>query len=681
MKSFFKIIVLFFVPLLSAAQPRNIDSLRNSFANAATDSARYEACKFMYDHYEETNRDSAFHFAEEALFLAKENNKRLAQIHSLNNRAYQLIGLGRYAESLQDLLEAFKIVENPSIEKEKTWILFTASPAVFSGNNRLLMLAYTHHIFGILMRETQNTEQEIIHFKEARRIASGIGHPVRQMMACMNLGRAYMVVNKLDSALSYEKEAEHLTSKANFKKYLGQVYMTIGSIYDEKNNREQAIQYYRKGLQVSKEENNLNALNSTYFFLTKHFIATGEKDSALHYALLNLQSLGQLGTVRWFRVNQGTIYENVYLAYKMRNQTDSVVKYLGLTLLIKDSLYKTRINNLTAFQNVTLNEQMRLQDAEKNKIAYQNKIRTYFLLAGIGVLLLLAIIFYWNNRQKHKAKLKIEKAYDDLKATQQQLIQAEKMASLGELTAGIAHEIQNPLNFVNNFSEVSNELIDEMKTEVVNGNVNGAFGIAEELKQNLEKINHHGKRADSIVKGMLQHSRSSSGQKEPTDINALADEYFRLAYHGLRAKDRTFNATTRTEFDDSIEKINVVPQDIGKVILNLINNAFYAVNEKQRQNLNGYQPAVAVTTTKQKARPDDPVGRDKVEIKVKDNGNGIPGAIKGKIFQPFFTTKPTGQGTGLGLSLSYDIIKAHGGELIVNSKEGEGSEFIMTLPS
>lgn len=271
------------------------------------------------------------------------------------------------------------------------------------------------------------------------------------------------------------------------------------------------------------------------------------------------------------------------------------------------------------------------------------------------------------------AKATVEKTLTDLKQTQAQLVQSEKMASLGELTAGIAHEIQNPLNFVNNFSEVSHELLDEMKAEIDKGNYEEVKAISRDVMQNLEKILHHGKRADGIVKGMLQHSRSSSGTKEPTDINALADEYLRLAYHGLRAKDKSFNAKFETHFDESIEKVEMVPQDIGRVILNLITNAFYAVNERlrQAQPASGYEPTVTVSTKKE---------GNKVLISVKDNGNGIPDSIKEKIFQPFFTTKPTGQGTGLGLSLSYDVVKAHGGELNVETKENEGSAFIILLP-
>ncbi|MBP9104430.1 MAG: two-component sensor histidine kinase [Chitinophagaceae bacterium] len=276
----------------------------------------------------------------------------------------------------------------------------------------------------------------------------------------------------------------------------------------------------------------------------------------------------------------------------------------------------------------------------------------------------------------------LQQSLDDLKAAQTQLVQAEKMASLGELTAGIAHEIQNPLNFVNNFSEVSKELLDEMKEEIEKGNYDEAKDIANDVIQNLEKINHHGKRADGIVKGMLQHSRTSSGQKELTDINALADEYFRLAFHGLRAKDKTFNAAMKTDYDESIGLIKIIPQDIGRVILNLITNAFYVVTEKKKQLPEGYEPVVSVSTKKE---------MNKVIVKVTDNGNGIPQKILDKIFQPFFTTKPTGQGTGLGLSLAFDIVtKGHGGELKVETKQGEGlsdeasakagTTFIIELP-
>lgn len=292
-----------------------------------------------------------------------------------------------------------------------------------------------------------------------------------------------------------------------------------------------------------------------------------------------------------------------------------------------------------------------------------------YMLRTIAIYAAIAL----ENAESYK---KLNLTVDSLQKTQTQLIQSEKMASLGELTAGIAHEIQNPLNFVNNFSEVNIELIKELKIEAGKGNVEEVGTIINDIEFNSEKINHHGKRADAIVKGMLQHSRTSSGQKEPTDINSLADEYLRLAYHGLRAKDKSFNAALKTNFDQSIGNINITPQDIGRVVLNIINNAFFAVSEKKRHThadsaTNGYEPAVSVSTGRNNGN---------VEIKVSDNGNGISKKVVDKIFQPFFTTKPTGQGTGLGLSLSYDIVKAHGGELKVVTTEGEGSEFTIQLP-
>jgi signal transduction histidine kinase len=316
---------------------------------------------------------------------------------------------------------------------------------------------------------------------------------------------------------------------------------------------------------------------------------------------------------------------------------------------------------------------------------------TWFkIVAAVIALAMIWLLLWWRTRatlarsawlenQVAQRTTELQNSLTQLKSTQSQLIQSEKMASLGELTAGIAHEIQNPLNFVNNFSEVNTELIEELKAESskpkAERNDQVILEVLETLKENELKVVQHGKRADAIVKGMLQHSRKSSGQKELTDINALCDEYLRLAYHGLRAKDKSFNAKFETHLDPALPKISVVPQDIGRVVLNLINNAFYATSEKlkaegEKQD-STYEPTVTVSTRS--------LG-NKIEIRVKDNGPGIPDSIKDKIFQPFFTTKPTGQGTGLGLSLSYDIVKAHGGELRADSVEGEGTVFTIEIP-
>jgi signal transduction histidine kinase len=337
---------------------------------------------------------------------------------------------------------------------------------------------------------------------------------------------------------------------------------------------------------------------------------------------------------------------------------------------------------MTGFADlVDFDERLREAELARAKKEYQSQLWTNAFLGSIFTLLVIAFLLYRNNRTKHKAKEKVEEAYHQLKSTQAQLIQSEKMASLGELTAGIAHEIQNPLNFVNNFSEVSGELIDEMNEEIEKGDLEEVKFIASDLKENLSKITLHGKRADAIVKGMLEHSKRGSGQKEPTNLNALAEEFLRLSYQSFLAKEPEFKCELRTDLDPDLPKVSVIPQDIGKVLLNLINNAFYAVNEKAKstpqlpEGGETYKPLVTVKTTVTKS----PVGDLGVEISVQDNGPGISDSIKEKIFQPFFTTKPTGSGTGLGLSLSYDIVKAHGGELKVESTVGEGSEFVIYL--
>jgi signal transduction histidine kinase len=672
MKHCLKILAFALFPIVVSAQ-QNIDSLKKNLAAARNDSTRYHSCWDLYNYYEEKNRDSALFYSEQELSLARKYNKKLTEVLSLNHVGYQLLGMGRYAESLKTLLEAFEIAEDPKSGEEKTWLI---TPSSFTGDKRLYLLAYTHHIFAVLMWQTQNQSQDLIHFAEARRLSIEVGHTIRQMMADMNLGRSYINLGKLDSALFFEKEAEALAFQSGFKKYLGQVYQTIGQVYFKKGDKAETLKYDILAVKTSLEQKNMNSLSAAYFLLTKDYLAEGQKDSALKYAKKTLDVFKTLGPVTGMSVNLGTIYQNIYLSYKLNNQVDSAYKYQGLALNAIDSLTRIRIKNLADFQNENLNEQLRLQNVEKEKALYENRVRTYALIAGLATFLLIALILYRNNRQKHRSNKMLQKTLEDLKATQAQLIQSEKMASLGELTAGIAHEIQNPLNFVNNFSEVNAELIEELQGErqKAEGERNAALEdeLLDDISKNLEKINHHGKRADAIVKGMLQHSRNSSGTKEPTDINALVDEYLRLSYHGLRAKDKSFNAEFKTEFDESVGKINVIPQDMGRVLLNLYNNAFYAVSEKKKLHPDNYEPVVSVSTKKENGR---------INIIIKDNGLGIPQKVLDKIFQPFFTTKPTGQGTGLGLSLSYDIVKAHGGELRVETKEGEGSVFFIQLQS
>lgn len=407
--------------------------------------------------------------------------------------------------------------------------------------------------------------------------------------------------------------------------------------------------------------------------IARLYMGRGEPDSAVYYAkkALSLTSPANY--------QPGVQQSAVLLAdiYEKEHTPDSAYKYLKLTIRIKDSLYSRQ--NSEDVQKATTNEQPNQRGLEKQRERTADQLQMYGLTGAILFILIVALLQWRNSRNRKQANAllqqrtgEIENVTEQLQLTQKQLIQSEKMASLGELTAGIAHEIQNPLNFVNNFSEVNIELISEMQTELENGTTEEVVEILEDIKQNLEKIRHHGKRADGIVKGMLQHSRAGSNIKEPIEINKLADEYFRLTYHGLRAKDKSFNAELVTHFADNLPLVNAVPQDIGRALLNLFTNAFYAVNQKQKNSPANYHPTVTLSTE---------TGGGYVLIKVKDNGDGMPENIKDKIMQPFFTTKPTGEGTGLGLSLSYEIVvNGHGGMIEVDSKQGDFTEFIIKLP-
>jgi signal transduction histidine kinase len=514
-------------------------------------------------------------------------------------------------------------------------------------------------------------------------------YPGRMAFPHIDMAKCFLDVHMDDSAIFYAKksysEYDYVSMKSNKPGGLisldprGYILSTLGSAFLNKKEYDSALFYFRKGATWSLLTkigvdliDNFNGISST-------FVETGHSDSAIWYGKRALAEKEG----KYYPLGMLTAAENLYRVYSKESNTDSALKYLQTVTNIKDSIFNRE--KTIAAENFTFNEQQKEKELEASRLKYQNQLKTFSLAGGLIAVLVIAIILYRHNQHRRLAysrlmeqqaetmqqKSKTEQALADLKSTQAQLVQSEKMASLGELTAGIAHEIQNPLNFVNNFSDLSNELIDEMNAELNIGDLEEAKIISNNIKQNLEKINHHGRRADAIVKGMLQHSRKSSGQKEPADINALSDEYLRLSYHGIRAKDSSFNAAMKTDFDSGIGKIDIVPQDIGRVLLNLFNNAFFAVDLKQKDSGPEYQPTVFVKTKD--------LG-NRVSLSVVDNGNGIPELIKDKIFQPFFTTKPTGQGTGLGLSLSYDIIKAHGGEIKVETKEGEGTSFNIYLP-
>ncbi len=458
-------------------------------------------------------------------------------------------------------------------------------------------------------------------------------------------------LNKIPEAIQLNRQAILVADSSNQKLNISQAHSTMGQIYYLEKDYKTAIIHYEKGFE---------ALSGSDIYLEANAEAYKNLSSCYEF-------IGD--------------YKKALLNHKLfADITDSVRR--------KDNVKKaTELSMNYDFekrQAIARAEQDK-KDTEAKRIKNQQLFIIGALAIAVLAVVIIAVIQSRSSRNKQKANLllqrekqKVESTLSELKSTQAQLIQSEKMASLGELTAGIAHEIQNPLNFINNFSEVNSELISELIDEVDKENFDEVKFIANDIKGNEEKINHHGKRADAIVKNMLQHSRKSSGAKEPTDINVLCEEYLRLSYHGLRAKDKSFNAEFKTKLDESIGKVVLVPQDIGRALLNLLNNAFYAVNDRRKNEGEGFKALVSLTTRKLHNSSSE---NGDVEIRVMDNGKGIPQNIISKIFQPFFTTKPTGEGTGLGLSLTYDIIaKQHNGTINVESNEGEGTTFIITLP-
>ena len=699
------ILLLILLPTFVEAQQQqnNLDSLQLYLKNAANDTIRMDALSQVGFYYYSINTDSGNFYLERSSSIAQKLKLKLNEAGILSTEAYHL-SWTNYPKALEVSLLALKIAEDPASEKN-TWNL----PAGHTPHiERLSSLGWTYFNIAQLYGNTGNTEKQMASLLKAITIAQSLRDSVLNMLTTMNLAGVYLdKFKKLDSALYFEQRALSFFSESNGDKSdIGWVFGGIGAIYLEKGNFDLSRNAFQKGLQSMQEQNNLAGVGGLSLFLSGFYNKIDKPDSSLQYAYKALE------TYKLFKDRKGVAnaYSSLSSAYDQQKRTDSAFAFLKLATALHDSLNNVERTNLLAYQNANFDEQLRVKKLEDEKIQTRTKIRIYAMLAGIAVFMAIAFLLYRNNRHRKKAnellqkqkeeiaeqKENVEQTLVELKSTQAQLIQSEKMASLGELTAGIAHEIQNPLNFVNNFSDVNTELIAEMKQEINKGNFEEVKVLADNIDENEQKINHHGKRAGDIVKGMLQHSRTNKGVKEPTDINALCDEYLRLSYHGLRAKDKEFNATMKTDFDENIGKINIIPQDIGRVLLNLYNNAFYACNERSRASTSSagqtYEPAVeaGLPTFQRLATLYEPTvwvstekADGKILIKVKDNGNGIPKDIVDKIFQPFFTTKPTGSGTGLGLSLSYDIVKAHGGEIKVESLPGDrvGTQFIIMLPN
>jgi signal transduction histidine kinase len=484
----------------------------------------------------------------------------------------------------------------------------------------------------------------------------------------VNLGTAFMLNNQLDSAFSHLGKSYEETL---YDDYWNPVFlMFFGQLQFRLGRHDAGLHFLRKSVRLFENNKDPYSTSDACRIIASCFGQINQVDSSIYYSRKSLDEARKIG----YKTTMLLASKQLAEAYESKD-IEEALYYRKVYDSTNDILYGPE--KVRSLQKTISEEQERQRKVAAESLAYQNRLKQYGFLAGLTIVLLIAFILYRNNRQKQKANEVLSSALSNLKTTQALLIQSEKMASLGELTAGIAHEIQNPLNFVNNFSEVNKELLTELNEEIEKGNLGEAKTIVADIAGNEDKISHHGKRADSIVKGMLQHSRSTSTIREPTDINALADEYLRLAFHGLRAKDKSFNAAMKTDFDRTNGTINLIPQDIGRVLLNLFNNAFYAVNEKIKSGVANYEPVVSISTKCIKSL----AGVQGVEVKVMDNGTGMPQRVLDKIFQPFFTTKPTGSGTGLGLSLAYDIVKAHGGEIKVESEEGVGTQFIIKLPA
>ncbi|WP_345265537.1 sensor histidine kinase [Nibrella viscosa] len=658
-------LLLFLTPLVMTAQSltNRIDSLRRASGTPMHDTVRVQLLDNLSGVYTSRNLDSAIWYAREGVRLAEKLNYAKGKLYTQNTLAFAL------AE--RDLPESMR--------------LYISALAMALEEKDYNAVAGIYYGMGVLQFYLANYPQAIVLFKKSIRIALENRGKLTAGNTSAMLAFAYASMNQSDSACYYmaasEREWPEGITTAFHAYFKGQTEAGVDPNVGK--------YYFKEGIARFKNIQDLRGLSLAYHRLSELYLQQNQLDSCIYAARQGLQAAQEVRLLRTILHNSRLLVN----AFKQLNQTDSAYKYQNIMVAARDSLFsQEKINQL---QSTLLEEEQRTKKLEEEKLRLESRTKIYGLLALATFLLLLAGIFYRNTRQKQKANRQLqvlneeitqqkeeietqrdhlEQTLTELKATQQQLIQKEKLASLGELTAGIAHEIQNPLNFVNNLTEVSQELVEELKEEEDKPNPDPALRkeLLTDLEESLQKVHHHGKRADSIVKGMLQHSRAGSGEKQPTDLNALADEYLRLAYSGLRAKDQDFTADLRLKLDPNLQPVDIAPQEIGRVLLNLYNNAFYAVQQRAKAGKSGeYQPQIEVTTQ---------AANGKVELRVWDNGTGIPAEILNKIYQPFFTTKPTGQGTGLGLSLSYDIVtKGHGGEMLVASTEGEGTEFRITL--
>jgi two-component system NtrC family sensor kinase len=676
-KSFLKTFFLLFIPALSFGQKfpfyqhptkSQYDSLKKVLNRTVNDTMRMALYREFGYYFNETSSDSCLYYTNLQLTLARKLGLKLWEADALDDAGYVSGHLGNYPGALQILLQAIKIAEDPASEKN-IWNIAKFTTKKDPRSARLTVLGeLTLDLSGIYHR-TRYKEKELEYLIKAEKIGKENNDGALLTQFYGRLGEYYAVYDQPDSAVLYLQKSVAFAEQVDYRLYEGETLSSLGKAYIRKGNYVLAKSIFFRAIRASNQQNNITALTMIYLSLADLYRNQNGNDWSIYYAKKALS----LSKITNELADQVYAYSILSSVFKLRKNIDSAYKYQSLAFTAQDSLGNAE--KVKKFENIGFAEQLRLQQLEEEKAANQVRIRTYSMLAALGVFLLIAVILYRNNRQKHIANKTLEKTLNELKSTQTQLVQREKMASLGELTAGIAHEIQNPLNFVNNFSEVNREMLEELKAESQKPKAKRdellEIELINDLIDNEEKINHHGKRAE--------HSRAGTGQKQPTDLNALCADFLKLSCSGFLAKDKDFNTEIITNFDADLPKVNIVQQDIGRVLVNLFNNAFYAVNEKSKTAGTTYKPIVGLTTF---APPLAGGGRGAVAVViVRDNGNGIPEAIKDKIMQPFFTTKPTGEGTGLGLSLSYDIVvKGHSGSINVDSKEGGFTEFSIQLP-
>jgi two-component system, NtrC family, sensor kinase len=531
------------------------ESLKQLLQKTPGDTSRVSLLLDIANSYYFYKPDSSIKYAKMALELSREINFTDGITKSLNQAGEASRLLGDYPGSLKMQMEALEL--NRKIKNQ-------LGEAVSLG------------FVGITYNEMKEYRIGLQYLLPANSIFQKLPVNPNSVFILANTGITYNILKEPDSALYYLRLANDKLNYIFHPQLKSHIPISIGNVYAGSGNKDSALFYYYRALQNSRSSNESINMSRVQQRIAELYYSDHRYDSSMFYGRSAFEDANRTSQKVLLLESSALLVK----LFRQANRLDSAFYYEDIVTATKESLYGPE--KFKQLQLLMLEEQQQQQRSEQEQEQFRNRIKYTILLVALGIFLLISFILLQNNRQKQKAKTKIEKAYADLKSMQSQLIQSEKMASLGELTAGIAHEIQNPLNFVNNFSEVNDELLKELKAEADKGNLDEVKAIAKDIEFNSEKINHHGKRADAIVKGMLQHSRNSSGQKEPTDINALADEYLRLSYHGLRAKDKSFNATIKTDFDESIGKINIVPQDIGRVILNLINNAFYAVDEKKK---------------------------------------------------------------------------------------------------